>query len=79
MATGGDVVQGGAMSALRPGDITDEMIQAMDTAKFRRGTHHRIDHGFELRPRRQCYVGDGLGYGGRSRACSSQARTARRS
>lgn len=53
------------MSALRPGDITDEMIQAMDTAKFRRGTHHRIDHGFELRPRRQCYVGDGLGYGGK--------------
>lgn len=29
----GSVVQGRAMSALRPGDITDEMIQAMDTAK----------------------------------------------
>lgn len=29
----GSVVQGGAMSALRPSDITDEMIQAMDTAK----------------------------------------------
>ncbi|MFJ1839432.1 hypothetical protein ACIQGT_39630 [Streptomyces sp. NPDC093108] len=29
----GSVVQGGAMSALRPGDITDEMIQAMDAAK----------------------------------------------
>jgi hypothetical protein len=27
------IVQGEAMSALRPGDITDEMIQAMDTAK----------------------------------------------
>ncbi|MCG7529493.1 hypothetical protein MHW47_34305, partial [Streptomyces sp. OfavH-34-F] len=29
----GSVVQGGAMSALRPGDITDEMIQTMDAAK----------------------------------------------
>ncbi|MFE1522083.1 hypothetical protein ACFW9I_35715, partial [[Kitasatospora] papulosa] len=33
----GSVVQGGAMSALRPGDITDEMIQAMDTAKHTAG------------------------------------------
>jgi hypothetical protein len=27
------VVQGGAMSELRPGEITDEMRQAMDTAR----------------------------------------------
>uniref|UniRef100_UPI002F90DF53 hypothetical protein n=2 Tax=Streptomyces anthocyanicus TaxID=68174 RepID=UPI002F90DF53 len=33
MAISGGIVQGGAMSALRPGDITDEVIQAMDTAK----------------------------------------------
>ncbi|MCC0574177.1 MULTISPECIES: hypothetical protein [Streptomyces] len=31
---------------------------------FLRGAHHRVDHSIELRLRRQCYIGDRLGYRG---------------
>lgn len=36
LAFGGAVIQGGTVSELRPGDITDEMRQAVDTARRQR-------------------------------------------